>query len=124
MRPSRTKGSIAGGTLDTGSSLTGLRPAAGYDLARRCDCGASAVEVEVARGALLEPEPVVLRRLLEEVGRLLEQVLTVGLVVGRDDVGLVRGRLRVGRGRLRGRRGRRVVARGWRVVRGGRLLGF
>ncbi len=35
------------------------------------------VEVEVARGALLEPEPVVIRRVLEEVGRLLEHVLTL-----------------------------------------------
>src|SRR4051794_27862390 len=43
--------------------------------------GALLVEVEVARGALLEPEPVVLRRLLEELRRLLEDVLTLGLVL-------------------------------------------
>ena len=54
-------------------------------------------EVEVARRLLLEPEPVVLRRLLEELRRLLEHVLAVGLVVGRDDVlGGRRPRARVG----------------------------
>src|SRR4051794_29194751 len=35
----------------------------------------SIVEIEVPRGLLLEPEPVVLRRLLKEVGRLLEHVV-------------------------------------------------
>jgi hypothetical protein len=35
----------------------------------------SAVQVEVARRLLLEPEPLVLGRLLEKLGRLLEQVL-------------------------------------------------
>ena len=44
------------------------------------------LEVEVARGLLLEPEPVVLRRLLEELGRLLQHVLALGLLVGRHDV--------------------------------------
>jgi hypothetical protein len=33
------------------------------------------VEVEVARRALLEPQPVVLRRVLQELGRLLENVV-------------------------------------------------
>src|SRR4051812_29399863 len=54
------------------------------------------VEVEVARRALLEPQPVVLRRLLQEVRRLLQQVLGVrirGDVVARRDAGGV-GRLR------------------------------
>src|SRR5215217_4636018 len=37
--------------------------------------GGLLVPVEVARGLLLEPEPVVLRRLLQEVRRLLEDVL-------------------------------------------------
>src|SRR5215211_6669384 len=36
------------------------------------------IEVEVARRLLLEPEPVVLRRLLEEVRRVLEEVGVVG----------------------------------------------
>src|SRR5690242_4165144 len=50
------------------------------------------VPVEVARRLLLEPEPVVLRRLLQELGSLLEDVLRAGVL----------GRLR--RRRLRGRR--------------------
>src|SRR3712207_6438367 len=37
------------------------------------------VEVEVLRGLLLEPEPVVLRRLLEEVRRALELVVRLGV---------------------------------------------
>src|SRR5690349_25175358 len=43
------------------------------------------VPVEVARRLLLEPQAVVLRRLLEEVGRLLEHVLALGrlLALGR-----------------------------------------
>src|SRR4051812_50077234 len=40
------------------------------------------VPVEVARRLLLEPEPVVLGRLLQELRRLLEDVLAVGLVIG------------------------------------------
>src|SRR3954470_6842722 len=53
----------------------------------------SGVEVEVARRLLLEPEAVVLRRLLEEVRRLLERVLLglrlgLGLVVEAPLVGL------------------------------------
>ena len=44
------------------------------------------LEVEVSRGLLLEPEPVVLRRLLEELGRLLQHVLALGLLVGGHDV--------------------------------------
>ena len=40
--------------------------------------GGSVVEVEVPRGLLLEPEPVVLRRLLEEVGCLLQHVAVRG----------------------------------------------
>ena len=41
----------------------------------------SAVEVEVARRALLEPEPVVLGGILEEFGRLLQRVtVLVGLL--------------------------------------------
>src|SRR3954452_18619021 len=39
----------------------------------------SVVEVEVARRALLEPEPIVLRRLLEELRRALEDVAVLGL---------------------------------------------
>src|SRR4051794_4452303 len=86
----------------------------------------SAVEVEVARRLLLEPEPVVLGRLLEEVRRLLEHVL-VGLLGG----GLLRGRLLVvveaplvgpaaGGGGLRGRRG--DVLRGRAVPEVGRRV--
>src|ERR687896_1451342 len=52
--------------------------------------GSPLVEVEVPRRLLLEPEPVVLRRLLEEVGRVLEHV---GLVAVR--LGLVACRLRL-----------------------------
>src|SRR5260370_26819429 len=60
---------------------------------RRRSCAATCssrarllVEVEVARRALLEPEPVVLRSLLQEVRRLLEHVIVLGglrLLAGR-----------------------------------------
>src|ERR1700745_1015180 len=43
------------------------------------------VEVEVARRALLKPEPVLLRGLAQEVGRLFEDVLGCGLRVWRGD---------------------------------------
>ena len=39
------------------------------------DDGGLAVEVEVARRALLEPQPIVLGRVLEELGCLLEYIL-------------------------------------------------
>src|SRR4051812_34055403 len=72
--------------------------------------GGSAVEVEVARRLLLEPQPVVLRRLLQELRRLLEHVVAVARRGGRvfprvldrrrvdRDLGLV-GRRLLGRGR-------------------------
>ncbi len=47
----------------------------------------SAVEVEVARGVLLKPEPVVLWSVLQELGRLLEQVVLVGFAFLRVAVG-------------------------------------
>ncbi len=53
----------------------------------------SAVEVKVARRALLEPEPVMLRRVLEELRCLLEHVLGLGLVFGRIVGGGRRGSL-------------------------------
>ena len=72
-----------------------------------------AVEVEVARRALLEPEPVVIRRVLEELGRLLQHVLVdwcrLVVLVGRR-------RLDV---ELRGRIGllvRRLVGRAFTVL--------
>ena len=37
-------------------------------------------EIEVPRGLLLEPEPVVLGRVLQELGRLLEDVLVARLL--------------------------------------------
>src|SRR4051794_41815241 len=55
------------------------------------------VEVEVSRGALLEPQAVVLRRLLEEVGGLLQHVIAAFPLRG-----LVRG-IDPGRGELGGR---------------------
>src|SRR3954470_15758188 len=64
------------------------------------------VEVEVARWALLEPQPVVLRRLLEEVRRLLQQVLAL---LVRGDV--VRGRAALGGGGVGGGELRRRVRR-------------
>src|SRR4051794_11204315 len=74
----------------------------------RPNSGALLVEVEVPWRALLEPEPVVLRGLLQEVRRLLQQVLA--LLVGRH---VIAGRdgddLRVGR--LGGRELARVVRR-------------
>jgi hypothetical protein len=50
-------------------------------LLRSCDpkCVALAVEVEVAGRPLLEPEPVVIRRVLEKLGCLLEHVLSIPL---------------------------------------------
>src|SRR3954470_11429298 len=63
-------------------------------------------EVEILGRLLLEPEPVVLRCLLEEVRRLLEDVLV--LLVGRDDVR----RLRLAQGLLQlvgGELARRLV---------------
>src|SRR5690606_23120216 len=59
----------------------------------------SVVEVEVARRALLEPEPVVLGRVLEEVRRLLEDVV-LGGSVGERLLRLVGPRLLLGRRRL------------------------
>ena len=44
----------------------------------------ASVEVEVARRLLLEPEPVVLRRLLEEVRRVLEHVGVLVVLAGLD----------------------------------------
>src|SRR5436309_621980 len=40
------------------------------------------VEIEVPRRALLEPQPIMIRRVLEELGRLLEHVLALCLVPG------------------------------------------
>src|SRR5680860_455168 len=62
------------------------------------------VEVEVARRLLLEPEAIVLRGLLQELGRVLEHVLAVG---------------GFGRGRL-GRRQRLLPLEGWLVHHGWR----
>ena len=53
------------------------------------------VPVEAARGLLLEPQSVVLRRLLEELGRLLEHVLALGRLGSRGARG---GPLRLGPG--------------------------
>src|SRR4051794_22798689 len=71
------------------------RLVAGYPTAERAAARSarSGVEIEVARRLLLEPEAVVLRRLLEEVRRLLERVLLglrlgLGLVVEAPLVGL------------------------------------
>src|SRR5579884_4430212 len=81
---------------------------------------ALAVEVEVARGALLKPETVVIRRVLEEVRRLLQHVLAFGngwswllldVIFGRLLIEVVGGRRRVMRlGRRRnGRCGPRLI---------------
>ena len=74
--------------------------------------GPRASELEVARRLLLEPEPVVLRRLLEELGRLLQHVLAA-FSVARDAVrrrAAARGRpRRRARGRRRPRRRRRTA---------------
>src|SRR4051794_32100758 len=80
--------------VNTSSQVSGCSPAS---------------EIEVARRALLEPEPVVLRGLLQELRRLLEDVL--GLVVvlglrlgaggGADLVGVELARRLRGRGRGR-----------------------
>ena len=49
--------------------------------ARRRSGARLLVEVEVARRALLEPEPLLLGRVAQELGRLLEHVL--GVAIGR-----------------------------------------
>src|SRR3954453_18463651 len=72
------------------------------------DTSALLVEVEVARGALLEPQAVVLRRLLEEVGGLLQHVFAAFPV--RILVGLARSRQGELRRRLVRRRLRSVAA--------------
>src|SRR4051794_38847941 len=92
----------------------------------------SLVEVEVARRPLLEPEPVVFRRLLQEVRRLLQKVLGVlvgGDVVhrpaplrvlgvgGRELARVVHARLVLLEPGAAGARG------GWRLVQRGRRLG-
>ena len=52
-----------------------VRRSEGASIARWTGVGALLVPVEVARRALLEPQPVVLGRLLEEVRRVLQHVL-------------------------------------------------
>ncbi len=81
----------------------------------------SVVEVEVAGRLLLEPQAVVVRGVLEEVGRLLEHVLAVRAAARRrrlELVGIVVGG-RLGKGRLRGQRV--VVERGQGTRGGGRV---
>src|SRR3954469_7451091 len=75
---------VSGRSVKTSSQVSG----------RPSTARASTVEVEVPRGTLLEPEAVVLGRLLEELRRLLQHVLGLAVAVGR-------GRGRFGRGRLR-----------------------
>src|SRR5687767_8048177 len=97
---------VSGVDVKTSSHVTG----------RRTSAPRSLVEVEVARRALLEPQAVVVGRLLEKLRRLLEHVL--GLVVRGHDVAVgLRGL--VGGGRRRVRRWRRLVGRR-QVVRGRR----
>src|SRR3954454_906144 len=64
----------------------------------------SAVEVEIARRALLEPEPIVLGRLLQELGCLLQHVLGLALLrgaaFGLGDVGRREGLRRLSARRL------------------------
>src|SRR5579884_1120842 len=106
--------------------------------------GASlAVEVEVAWGPLLEPEPIVVGRVLEELGRLLQHVLALPLLGAVLGLHVVLDRLATGclwfrrrHGCRRGRRrrwrdrlgdGRHGLGRRWGqrrlVVTGGRGLG-
>ena len=77
-----------------------------------------AVEVEVARRPLLEPEPVVIRRVLEKLGRLLEHVVSIPLRGLRGlDVELG-GLFAEMVGRIRnGRWGRDLARRRWRCRR-------
>src|SRR4051794_46060 len=87
---------------------------------RRRVPGDDVLEVEVARGLLLEPEPVVLGRLLEELGGLLQHVVAVGLLVGGDDVARIRA---LGLGVLeRHRAGPAGRLRRWRVGLAGEVL--
>ena len=67
----------------TSGCKPGALPAELWPLAKKDRAGdaraGSVVEVEVLRGLLLEPEVVVLGRVLEEVRRVLEHVLVLGL---------------------------------------------
>src|SRR4051794_41475343 len=80
--------------------LSGVRVKTSSQVSGRPDSAGSAVEIEVPRRALLEPQPVVLGRLLEELRGLLEDV---GLLVA---LGLLLRGARGGGDRLRRRRGR------------------
>src|SRR2546421_4739923 len=85
-----------------GGCRLGLGPASAPAAGRGRVLGALLVEVEVPGGLLLEPEPVVLGRLLEELGRLLEYVLTPGRLRGAlwgrlRSLGVLRDRVGVGR---------------------------
>src|SRR5919201_986191 len=68
-------------------SCPGYRPRAREDGRRSAQiwtnvrCPQASVEIEVARRLLLEPEAVVLGRVLEEVGRVLKHVLVVLVVL-------------------------------------------
>jgi hypothetical protein len=98
--------------------------------ARRCYAAglASVVEIEVARGTLLEPQTVVVRGVLEELGSLLEHVVVLLGLVGELALDRILDGLTAGMiAGMPGRR-RRLVAGRWRSrvrswnVRSGRLL--
>src|SRR6202022_965319 len=84
----------------------------------RVDAPPLLVEVEVLRRALLEPQAVVLGRLLEELGRLLEHVVVLA-GIRRSPGGLA---ARPRRRRLMGIRRRLLVGGGRRLLVGGRRL--
>src|SRR5205085_3122560 len=105
-RVSRAKASIVASSMSSASCTTASwLPVRGIDVKTSSHVTGRRtrllVEVEVAGRALLEPQAVVVGRLLEELGRLLEQVLASG-----------RGRGRCG-GRLVGDRRRLVGRRRW-----------
>src|SRR5947209_3896841 len=86
------------------------------------DRGCSAVEVEILRRLLLEPEAVVVGRVLEEFGRLLEYVLFVlATLAGGGTLHVVLDRLAAG-GRCTLPGGVVSLRRVWRRRRGGLRL--
>ena len=71
----RTKPSSVTGRISTSTATEGSVSFGGGVCGSGAAPFALLAEIEVARRLLLEPETIVLRRVLEELGRLLEHVL-------------------------------------------------
>src|SRR3954451_16589458 len=119
----RTKPSSVTGRISTSTATEGFVSFGGGV----CGSGAAPFallpEIEVARRLLLEPETIVLRRVLEELGRLREHVLLAPRLLRwlprrrLVDVRVLHGRVPHRRIVDRGGLERRVRWRGWRLCR-------